>query len=253
MLLRHMGSFRGIANEHFYHRVALPDGTMTPGTLCPVEMAHLYHLDTYDFKGKTVLDMATWSGGWAFYAESRGAKLVTGMDRTLCRCGGTEAFHLIKEELKSKVLYVEGNIYDMWRLVPAGSYDVVFCFGLLYHLSDPMFALRNCVHAAKRDIFIETVAREAETAYLELLPPGAFWKDISNVYSPTTGWLKATMKHLGWDCVQQGYTMPPGSIDAAHATPEAPRGLCRIAMHFVPSAKPAPTWNWVVYPHPNAY
>lgn len=241
--------FRGIDPSHFYHKVQLPDGTTTPGVCHPVAQADAYLLKDYDFSNKTVLDVATWSGGWAFYAESRGAKKVTGMDRVACRYGDTQAFDLIKAELKSNVEYKEGNIYNLWQLVPQGSYTTVFCFGLLYHLTDPLFALRNCTHAATEDIFIETVVRDVPEPYLELLPPRCFFGDPTNVYSPTTGWLLETMKYLGWSCVKKRLTAS-GPISSTSSDPYTPKGLCRVAMHFVPTPTPPNTWQWTTMPHP---
>lgn len=230
--------FRGIDNRHFYHQVTLPDGETTPGVLSPVKMAKLYGLDTLDFKDKAVLDIAAWSGGWSFLAEARGASKVTAVDCHKCRYGGPDAFNLIRSALGSKVEYLEGNVYNLWSIVPEKSYDIVFCFGLLYHLSDPLYALRNCMHAAKRYICVETVARHSTTPSLDLLYPGEYFNDQTNVYCPTTGWLKMVMDKYGWTCRYEADTLA-----------NLPPNRCRVAMVFE-KIRDEQAWSWTTLPHP---
>ncbi len=233
--------FRGIDNRHFYHQVTLPDGETTPGVLSPVKMAGLYGLNTLDFRHRSVLDVAAWSGGWSFLAEARGASRVTAYDCHKCRYGDASAFNLIKSALGSKVEYLEGNVYNLWSAVPEQSYDIVFCFGLLYHLSDPLYALRNCMHAAKQFICIETVAHRCDTPLLELLAPGEYFNDQTNVYCPTTGWLKFVMARYGWSCRFDGDTL-------AHLPPNR----CRVAMIFE-KTESENAWSWLTLPHPQLF
>lgn len=140
------------------------DGTITPGICDPVKLAPIYHLDKLVFQDKHVLDVGAWNGGWSFYAESRGAAMVTAVDRVLCRPGSTAAFDMIRQDIGSKTVYKEVNAYNLWHAFPPKSFDIVLCFGILYHLSDPAFALMNCVHAARETIVVETVAKQADEA-----------------------------------------------------------------------------------------
>jgi 2-polyprenyl-3-methyl-5-hydroxy-6-metoxy-1,4-benzoquinol methylase len=92
-----------------------------------------------DLAGKRVLDIGCWSGGDLLVLAGMGAQVV-GLEqhprsaraaRALCRLVGSTA------------RIVHGNIYrakPSWRK----SFDVVYCSGVIYHVTDPILLLRTC-------------------------------------------------------------------------------------------------------------
>ena len=86
--------------------------------------------------GKTFLDMGgMWgiSGDDAFAAEAAGARRVVicdGMDPS-------DDFQRKRAERSSQVQYVQGDLHDPLTVERLGTFDVVWCLGILYHSPDP--------------------------------------------------------------------------------------------------------------------
>src|SRR5207245_8869213 len=87
-----------------------------------------------DLKGRRVLDIGTRDGKFAFAAEKKGA-IVTGIDRDQSICA-----LWLKDHWKSTVTFQRKSLYRL----PAttSTWEIVFLFGVLYHLRYPMRGLR---------------------------------------------------------------------------------------------------------------
>lgn len=106
-------------------------------------------MDNMNLKGKSVLDVGTRDGKYAFLAEQNGAATVVAIDNDLSR-----GALWLKRHWNSSVDFQLENVYG----VPLFRYDVVFLFGVLYHLRYPMDALNrlsNCL-ADHGKLYIET-------------------------------------------------------------------------------------------------
>jgi tRNA (mo5U34)-methyltransferase len=118
----------GVARDHRYRIPVLPD----------------------DFSGKSVLDVGTFDGFYAFLAEARGARRVVAVDNeqyrdwVLARWGvelqGGEGFRKIAELLDSGVEYRRLDAFELDELDEP--FDVVFCFGILHRVESPLGLLR---------------------------------------------------------------------------------------------------------------
>jgi SAM-dependent methyltransferase len=86
--------------------------------------------------GKSFLDMGGMlgiGGDDAFAAESAGATRIVicdGMDPT-------DEFQRKHAERSSRVEYVQGDLHDPVTVERLGTFDVVWCMGVLYHSPDP--------------------------------------------------------------------------------------------------------------------
>ncbi|MBI5653706.1 MAG: methyltransferase domain-containing protein [Chloroflexi bacterium] len=145
---------RLIQTRPWFHSIDLGDGVVTPGRLA---LPHLNQMLQYlnfpkSFEGLTVLDIGAWDGFFSFEAERRGAKRVVAFDVNPPDYYG---FALAKELLQSRVEFVQGNVYD---LAPAlhGTFDVVFFFGVFYHLRYPLLALDHIHQVARQYVLLET-------------------------------------------------------------------------------------------------
>jgi SAM-dependent methyltransferase len=76
-------------------------------------------------------------GAYAFWALDHGATEVTGVDVR----DPTEACNVENRRRGSRVRFVTGDINDPSVAEALGTFDVVFCSGVLYHMPDPHLTL----------------------------------------------------------------------------------------------------------------
>lgn len=167
-----------LSEINWYHQVPLRDGRITPGRsrVYRLEDEHLY--SSIDFTGKSVLDIGCWDGYFSFMAEQRGARRVVAFDNPDYRYGGMDGFLFLKDHFQSKVEFVHGSVF----VLPPEKFDIVLCYGVLYHLSDPLAAIINCFQIANESVLVKGLIRHDEKPRLELIPPGKYQGDVSNIY-----------------------------------------------------------------------
>src|SRR5437588_6723777 len=114
-----------------------------------------------DLTGKTVLDIGAWDGYFSFEFERRGAKRVLAIDsyswdhRPEGYPRGLDCFLLAREFFNSKV---EHRRLDVHELSPdaIGTFDLVFCAGVLYHMRHPLLGLEKIRSVTNRQLILET-------------------------------------------------------------------------------------------------
>jgi tRNA (mo5U34)-methyltransferase len=112
-----------------------------------------------DLTGKTVLDIGAWDGWFSFEFERRGA-IVTAVDGDLWapESGRAfEAFQFARSHFQSKVAH---HKLDILELDPSriGTFDYVFCGGVLYHLRHPLLALERVRSVTKGTLILESAS-----------------------------------------------------------------------------------------------
>ncbi len=144
-----------VARVEWFHSIDLGHGIVTPGRDESARKLGWIGIPD-DLRGRTVLDVGTWDGFWAFEMERRGAEVVAidlDDERDLdwppsrrpeqfpepSRGAG---FALAAELLESSVDRRVCSIYDA---VPEelGTFDVVICGSVLSHLRDQLLALER--------------------------------------------------------------------------------------------------------------
>lgn len=128
----------------WYHKIALPGGIVTPGNNWEPLWDNIRNATKgLDYQGKSVLDLGSMDGLWAFEAEQRGAAYVVSSDIT-ATCANRLLF--CREALGSRVVPFF-NVH-VERLVEGrsflGSHDIIQHLGVLYHLPDPFVSLSQC-------------------------------------------------------------------------------------------------------------
>jgi tRNA (mo5U34)-methyltransferase len=151
----------------FHHDVRLPHGLQTapqessrPRRKAPrVEnlVAHafpaLLEACGGSLKGMRVLDLACSSGGFSVKASRLGAQYVLGID-IVDRY--VEQAEFIKAALElENVEFRKFDVYDLDE-GNVGRFDVTFCFGLLYHLENPVLAMRKVSAVTGRIMVVDT-------------------------------------------------------------------------------------------------
>lgn len=174
-----------VAALRWFHRIDLGEGVVTPGLDdTPAKLRRLKLPP--DLRGKTVLDIGAWDGFFSFEAEKRGADRVVAVD-SFCWSGagwGSKAgFELARRTKHSKVEDQEIEVLD---LAPerVGTFDVVFFFGVLYHMRHPLLALEKVSSVTKSHLILETKVDFLSTR----APAMAFYVGDELNRDPTNWW-----------------------------------------------------------------
>ena len=122
--------------------------------------ARLEHLASLDLPlaQRTVLEVGAGVGQLTGFFTSRGCSVLA-----------TEARADNLEELRRRrpgVAAVQADVEE--SLERLGTFDVVFCYGLLYHLENPLRALRNMAAVCDHLLLIETIVCDAPVPVLRL-------------------------------------------------------------------------------------
>jgi 2-polyprenyl-3-methyl-5-hydroxy-6-metoxy-1,4-benzoquinol methylase len=159
----------------FHHRVDLPYNlsTFVPElSRRPIEYSRLENLVKHAFptliqacggslQGKRVLDVACNCGGFTVEAAKLGSEYVLGIDLT---DHYLEQASFIKRALNLE--QVEFKAVDIESVTESavGLFDVIFCFGILYHLENPILAMKQLASVTKGIMLVDT----------DLMPTPAF-------------------------------------------------------------------------------
>lgn len=207
----------------WYHSIELAPGVVTPGR-APIEVwsGTLRKLQLPDLRGKSVLDIGAYDGFFSFAVEKLGAARVVALDdyvwctdmvaymedwRKAREAGtlipsprnsrhwrpdelpGKRPFDAAREILRSNVEPVVGNFLTM-DVAQLGQFDVVLFLGILYHLEEPLTAVRRVAEFLAPGGFlgIETEAVEIpgapDAAFFEFFPGNELNNDASNWWAP---------------------------------------------------------------------
>jgi len=151
----------------FHHAVDLPHGFQTYIPEASRQERERTRLDSLrkhawpaildacggSFSGRRILDVACNCGGFSVEAAKTGADYVLGIDIDEHYI---EQANFIRDALDlGKVEFRKENIED---LSPAhhGAFDVTFCFGILYHLENPIKEMRRIAEVTKEILVVDT-------------------------------------------------------------------------------------------------
>jgi tRNA (mo5U34)-methyltransferase len=187
----------------------LGQGVKTKGVYEPAKHLDRFHLpDRLD--GKSVLDIGAWDGFYSFEAERRGAERVLATDHYQwdgTGWGSKAAFELAHEALGSNV---ESRPLDVMNLSrdQFGTFDVVFFFGVLYHLKHPLYALERIFEVTDDLLILET---EIDMTWTRR-PAAAFYpgtelaKTDSNWWGPNITAVEGMLRTVGFRDVRLVFT-----------------------------------------------
>jgi tRNA (mo5U34)-methyltransferase len=167
----------------WYHPIEIRPGIVTPGGNEANVVLETLELPT-DCRGLRALDLGTRDGFFAFELERRGADVVA-IDYMPLQGGG---FAVASELLGSRVTYLQRNLYEL-TTKEVGTFDIVLFLGLLYHLPDPLGALRVVRDLTRQRMFLETAVMDlggtTEELPLMRFAAGASWaNDPTNYWAP---------------------------------------------------------------------
>ena len=221
----------------WYHEIDLGGGVMTPAMKPRTAIDSEWSLFALgDLRGRTVLDVGGVDGAYAFLAEQAGAARAAVLDhyvwaahpdeygdiyRREVAAGRTppaphesSAWH--PEELPAKWRFdtarqalnsnVEAIVADFSTcdLEAVGIWDVVLFLGVIYHLEDPLRALRRLLRITGEQALIETEAMVipgSPEPLWRFFPSGELNHDRSNWWVPNIAGLVGALQAAGFAAV----------------------------------------------------
>lgn len=195
MTANHSDLLAKVNSLKWVHQIDLGNGIKTPGRWPPHPLI-LKAFDAIDFRGKTVLDIGTWDGLWAFEAERRGAAKVIATDLISQRSyRELDTFRLAHSTLNSRVEYhPQVSVYDVASL-GIDNFDIVIFCGVYYHLRHPLNALSaiRCVMKDGGSLIVE-----GDSIYNVKMPMA--WYLYTDIYSddPSNWWIPSTTCLTQW-------------------------------------------------------
>jgi tRNA (mo5U34)-methyltransferase len=223
----------------WWHSIDLGYGVITKGVKCGGDMTgELKALRLPDPAGKTVLDIGAMDGFYSFEAERRGAKRVVAVDYYSWSLDLPKHFEYMREcqelgihpkpdqetpnwrpwELPGKRGYdaahrvleskVETVVDDFMQLDPKklGTFDIALFLGVLYHLEDPLRALKHLSALTGEVAIIETAAicvpGLEHIAFAEFFETSELGGDMSNWWAPNIKALCGLCRAAGFSRVE---------------------------------------------------
>ncbi len=204
----------------WYHQIDLGNGVLTSGMKSATDIEREWKLFALgDLSGRSVLDIGGIDGAYAFWAEREGAGPVTVLDHYLWATDATRYAALYHEHLDGGLIPPAPHESDAWHpettpnrwrfdlarqalrsnvgamsldftdcdLAEVGQWDVVLYLGVLYHMPDPVAALRRVAAVTRGQAIIETEAmfmRGHPEALWRFFPSGELNNDRSNWWVP---------------------------------------------------------------------
>lgn len=136
---------------YWFHQIEVAPGIFTPGVSNTLQKLERFEIPK-DLTGKRVLDIGCFEGFFTFECERRGAEVVA-ID--VIRPGPDSGFSLAHEILGSKAIFHEASIYDL-DPEKFGTFDLVLCLGVIYHLRHPLLGLERARLVCKDKFIVET-------------------------------------------------------------------------------------------------
>jgi len=159
----------------------------------------LIHTNRQLIAGATVLDLASHDGRFSFAALENGAARVIGIehDPTLVAKGrdNMEYYGVPAGQYH----FITGDVFDC--LDDVEHCDVIFCFGIFYHINNHLLLLSQIATAAPRTLIIDTNISRLEPPVIELRNPlgGANPRLGSQLEGyPSKAALDAMLSTFGW-------------------------------------------------------
>jgi transposase-like protein len=150
-------------------------------------------------EGATVLDLASHDGRFSFAALQNGAARVVGIefgaDLVQKAVANMEYYNVPADKYE----FLTGDIFELIEQIEAC--DVVFCFGIFYHINSHLLLLTKIAELDPRTLIMDTNVSLLEPAVIELRGPvdGRPLQLGESVEGyPSRGALDAMLSSFGW-------------------------------------------------------
>jgi len=169
-----------------------------------INRARLEHLASLGLPlgGKSVLDVGCGVGHLSSFFAERGCRVMC-VDARPGNLGRLKALYPDRE---IRVADVEVD-----SLADIGHFDVVFCYGLLYHCENPIAALRNMASCCRELLLLETVISDHPKPILQLVDEPAETKNqaVSGLgCRPSPAFIATALTRLGFSFIYATNNQP---------------------------------------------
>ncbi len=106
--------------------------------------------------GKRVLDLGCHMGTFSYVAWKMGAQFTCGIDSEENTIERGKKIFLDFEVPESSCSLKTGDVFEYLESLQPNEFDTVFCFGLLYYVSEPYNLLKLACRAAKETVLLDT-------------------------------------------------------------------------------------------------
>jgi tRNA (mo5U34)-methyltransferase len=151
--------------DYWFHKIELGPDLVTPGWDDPKNSKLPYFGLPARMEGMRVLDVGCCEGFFSFEAERRAAKEVIGIDPMP---GSIRRLTICSDYLGSKVTGLACNVYELDQDVR--TFDMVFFFGVLYHLRHPLLALEKILSVCTGTLLMQTHSLSENDPTVDRIP-----------------------------------------------------------------------------------
>ena len=137
-----------------------------------------------DLTGKTILDLGCSDGFYSFLCEQRNANRILATDHEefqQYKNVHKNNIELCKHLLDSKIEYKKLDVYDVNLLKE--KFDFVLFFGLYYHLTDIILALKKIYSVVNESVFLAghiLDSKEPIMYYYDISEPNSFCQIVAS-------------------------------------------------------------------------
>jgi tRNA (mo5U34)-methyltransferase len=154
--------------------------------------------------GKRVLDLGCNAGFWSLCAAEAGCDYVLGIDGRQSHIDQANFVFEVNEIQTDRYDFVTGNLFDV-DLGQFGSFDIVLCLGLMYHISKHMVLMEKISEVNNDILVIDTTLSMLPGSVLEI-------RHDRNLEKPKASVDYELVMHPTWEAVhdlvhQFGYSV----------------------------------------------
>ncbi len=150
--------------------------------------------------GRSTLEVGAGVGHLSRFFLERGCRLVT----TEARPENVAELQRRYPDVRSEVADVEDSLAGL------GRFEVVFCYGLLYHLESPVRALRNMAEVCDELLLIETVVCDSPLPVARLddetLTVSQALRGLA--HRPSSSYLALALNRIGFEYIYEAAERP---------------------------------------------
>lgn len=186
-----------------------------------------------DLTEKCILEVGPWTGGMSLLLAAMGAEVVAVEEVRKY----ADSLNFLAKSFGITIACTARSVYDLRY---SGVFDHVFISGVLYHISDPVVALRRCFDALAvgGTLLLETMVCASNEPIMWYIGPSVVASGTKermnrtgwNWYSPSPRAVKKMLHDVGFEKIQ--ILKPEGDRLIATAKKERQVPICRAGLNY---------------------